>query len=471
LRGKDLEDTKELPPGQAAAVAAAVTVDSDRIPAGMQVGPYVIQQTIAAGGGGTVYAAQATDAGPDAPRVAIKVMLRELAASRLALSRFQREVEVVRLIDHPSIVSVIDSGSLPDGRPYIVMELVSGENLRTLLLRRGRFSAAEVLEILAPVCSALQAAHAAGVIHRDLKASNICVGTEGGAPVVKLLDFGIAKLVEPDPEQPGLTVKGTRLGTPYAMPPEQIRGEVVDARADIYSLGVLVYQLLTGSYPFVAGTPQEIERLHIEAAPPRPSRTAPVAAALDAVVLRCLEKRPEARFQSVADFLAALRAAAAGQMAAPAPAAGERDAVGVYVEVRAHAPDDDGVAAESLEDDAATVMDIAEQTLQHGGLDLPLQTSNALLGTRLLPAGGERRRQAHLDTFALAAGLVRLLADRPGAQPGLEVKVCLHVARAVVRGSPEAPHITGGPILNTLDWIPLAERDGVRLTPEGAEGL
>ena len=129
------------------------------------------------------------------------------------------------------------------------------------------------------VCSALSAAHAAGVIHRDLKASNICLGTEGNQKVVKLLDFGIAKLVEPDPDQPGLTVKGTRLGTPYAMPPEQIRGELVDERADIYSLGVLVYQLLTGNYPFVAASPQEIERLHIEAAGPqnngcRPARSA-----------------------------------------------------------------------------------------------------------------------------------------------------------------------------------------------------
>jgi hypothetical protein len=468
LGSKDLEDTKELPPGQAAAVAAAVTVDSDRIPPGMHIGAYVVQQTIAAGGGGTVYVAHAAGAPEDAPRVAIKVMLRELAASRLALSRFQREAEVVRLINHPNIVAVIDSGGLPDGRPYIVMELVSGENLRTLLMRRGRFAPADLLEILAPVCSALTAAHAAGVVHRDLKASNICVGSEGGQKVVKLLDFGIAKLVEPDPDQPGLTVKGTRLGTPYAMPPEQIRGEVVDERADIYSLGVLVYQMLTGNYPFVAASPQEIERLHIEAAPPRPSRTAPVSSALEAVVLRCLEKRPEARFQSVGDFLTALRAAVAREETRPEAAADEREAVAVYVEVRAS--EDEGLG-DSLEDDAATVMDIAEQTLQHAGLDLPLQTSNALLGTRLLPAEAEPRRQAHLDTFAVAVGLVRLLADRPGAQPGLEVKVCLHVGKALVRGPVTAPRLVGGPILNTLDWITVGERDGVRLTREGVLGL
>ena len=179
MRRKDLEDTKELPPGQAAAVAAAVTVDADSIPSGMRVGSYVILETIAAGGGGTVYAAQRLGA-PEGPPVAIKVMLRELAASRLALSRFQREAEVVSLINHPSIVGVLESGSLPDGRPYIVMELVSGENLRSLLQRRGRLAPAEVLEILEPVCSALSAAHQAGVIHRDLKASNICVGHEGG---------------------------------------------------------------------------------------------------------------------------------------------------------------------------------------------------------------------------------------------------------------------------------------------------
>jgi eukaryotic-like serine/threonine-protein kinase len=460
LRSKDLEDTKELPPGQAAAVAAAATVDADSIPAGMRVGSYIIQETVASGGGGTVYAAKPADA--PGPRVAIKVLLRELAASRLALSRFQREAEVVSLINHPSIVRVLESGGLPDGRPYIVMELVSGENLRNMLLRRGRFAPAEVLEILTPVCSALSAAHDAGVIHRDLKASNICVGTEGGVRVIKLLDFGIAKLVEPDPDQPGLTVKGTRLGTPYAMPPEQVRGEQIDERADIYSLGVLLYQMLTGNYPFVGSTPHEIERLHLEAIPPRPSRSAPVSPALEAVVLRCLQKEPDARFSSVAELMAALRGAVAGEPPAARPiTADERDAAAIYVELRVLP---DAAPSDDLDEATESIIEDAERTLRDAGLELPLLTGNALLGTRFLPIEREPRRQVHRNVLDLARGLVQRLGQRAAASPGLELSVSLHIDKALVRGPASAPEIAGGPIMHILDWRIEGEVDGVRIT-------
>jgi eukaryotic-like serine/threonine-protein kinase len=469
LRSKDLEDTKELPPGQAAAIAATATIDSDQIPAGTHIGCYVIQETIATGGGGTVYAARRDDADALGPRVAIKVLLRELAASRLALSRFQREAEVVSLINHPSIVRVLDSGSLADGRPYIVMELASGENLRNMLQRRGRLHPAEVLEILTPVCSALSAAHASGVIHRDLKASNICVGGQPEGPVVKLLDFGIAKLVEPDPEQPGLTVKGTRLGTPYAMPPEQIRGETVDERADVYSLGVLLYQMLTGTYPFVGASPHEIERMHLEAIPPRPSRSAPVSAALEAVVLRCLQKEPDARFSSVAELLDALRGAVAGEAPAARPvSADEREAVAIYVELRARpgVPPDD-----TFDEVSETVMLEAEETLRDAGLELPLLTSNAVLGTRLLAMEAEPRQRVHRSVLELATGLLRRLREVGAASPGLEVNVMLHVGRALVRGPASDLQIAGGPIMHIQDWRAELERDGVRVTRDGLAGL
>jgi eukaryotic-like serine/threonine-protein kinase len=462
-RSKDLEDTKELPPGQAAAVAAAATVDTDSIPAGTQVGSYVIVETIAAGGGGTVYVAQPLDDPAAGARVAIKVLLRELAASRLALSRFQREAEVVSLINHPSIARVLDSGGLPDGRPYIVMELVSGENLRNMLLRRGRLPPPEVLEILTPVCSALAAAHAAGVIHRDLKASNICVGSEEGLQVIKLLDFGIAKLVEPDPDQPGLTVKGTRLGTPYAMPPEQIRGEQIDERADIYSLGVLLFQMLTGNYPFVGSSPHEIERLHLEAIPPRPSRSAPVAPPLEAVVLRCLQKDPSARFPSVAELLEALRSAVAGETPATRPVnPDEREVVAIYLELRT---DPEAAPDEDLDGAVEAIVEEAEEILDDAGLDLPLLTGNALLGTRILPLEPEPRQQVHRQVLDLATELHRRL--RPRITPGLDLTVALHVGKAQVRGPASALEIAGGPIMHILDWPLDMEIDGVRLSREG----
>ena len=128
------------------------------------------------------------------------------------------------MIRHPAIVDIHELGALPGGRP-VAMELLEGSDLRRLITSRGRFPPEDVLEIITPVCSALDAAHAAGIVHRDLKASNLNVAEKDGHYVVKLLDFGIAKLLAPDPEVPGLTAAGTRLGTATAMAPEQIRGE------------------------------------------------------------------------------------------------------------------------------------------------------------------------------------------------------------------------------------------------------
>jgi eukaryotic-like serine/threonine-protein kinase len=446
VSGKDLEHTQELP-ATPPVEGASPSLRAEQIPAGNRVGAYVIRSRIDSGGGGTVYVAESADG--SGRRVAVKVLLRELAGSALALSRFQREAEVVRLINHPNITRVVESGELPDGRPYIVMELVSTEDLKDMLSRRGRLSPAELLEILEPVCSALSAAHAAGVVHRDLKASNISVGHEDGKLVIKLLDFGIARFVQPDGSTAGLTVMGTRLGTPHAMSPEQVRGEPVDSRADIYALGVLIYQALTGAYPFLGTTPQELERLHLVAAPPRPSRTAPVSPAMDAVVLRCLEKAPAARYQSIDELLAALRVAVAGE---PREIDDERtcQAVAVRVEVA-----EDGALDE---EEQADVMDDAEQALHAAGYQLPLQTANLLLA--VLPVSGDPRRAAR-QALELAGGLAR----------DLSLTVALHAGAISVRGPEHAPRITGGDLLRATDWALVAERAGVRLSREAAAAL
>src|SRR5262249_13246467 len=163
-----------------------------------------------------------------------------------------REARAVNLVRHPNIVDIYDFGELPDRRPYFVMELLEGLSVSALLEERGVIPASETLSIVEPVCAALQAAHDVGVIHRDLKASNIFVVRRGSESVIKLLDFGIAKLVQPGAGGRGLTSAGTRLGTPYAMAPEQIRFGPVDARTDVYALGVLLHHLLTGRHPFEA---------------------------------------------------------------------------------------------------------------------------------------------------------------------------------------------------------------------------
>ena len=414
----------------------------DHLPAGTGIGGYRIGERIAAGGGGTVYAAETIDA-PER-RVAIKVLLREKAASPLALIRFQREAEVVARIPHPCIVPVLDSGTLADGRPYIVMELVSIETLKTLIERHGRLSPTEMLEVLEPTCSALAAAHAAGVIHRDLKASNISVGGQPGRLQVRLLDFGIAKLMENEPGQTGLTAKGARLGTPYAMAPEQIRGDQLDERADIYSVGVLMFHMLTGRYPFDADSPQEIENLHLHAVPPRPGLFAPVAPTLEAAVLRCLQKHPDARFGSVVELLGAVRAAVGGDPADPA-SAGRRDVVAVHLELPEGA---------ELDDPALDALDQAESALRAAGFQLLLQTASTVLAARPLPADTATDRQSRRDALDLARNIARSFpADRP---PRLR----LHVARAPVEGGAVRAEDIG----DVARWPAGVVQDGVEVS-------
>src|SRR5437763_2298011 len=174
---KDDDDkTRALGPGQSAG-AMAQAVDPDQLKPGTLAGAYVLKKELASGGGGTVYEAQHRLLGRKA---AVKVLRRELAASPQMVARFLREALAVNMIKHPNIVDIYEFGELPDGRPFYVMELLEGTDLRTLLTERGRISPPEVLEYLEPVCSALEAAHARGIVHRDLKASNIFIATQGG---------------------------------------------------------------------------------------------------------------------------------------------------------------------------------------------------------------------------------------------------------------------------------------------------
>ena len=250
-KSEDYDKTRALGPNQGPGAATAAAVDADALKPGTLAGAYVLKKELASGGGGTVYEAHHRILGR---RAAVKVLRRQLASSPQMVARFVQEARAVNMIKHPSIVDIFEFDDLPDGRPFYVMELLDGIDLRSILNERGRFPPGEVMEIFEPVCSALQAAHEMGIVHRDLKASNIFIGNVGGARVVKLLDFGIAKLMHPDAGEGGLTVVGTRLGTSYTMAPEQIRGDGVDARTDIYALGVVLYHLVTGQYPFRAET-------------------------------------------------------------------------------------------------------------------------------------------------------------------------------------------------------------------------
>lgn len=231
-------------------------------------GQYEIEAFIAAGGMGAVYRARHILLGD---RVAIKILPIGMQQNAEWLKRFQREGQAARRFRHPNAVVVHDLRTSSDGLIYLVMELVEGTTLEQMQHERGRLSPAESLPIIEAVASVLDAAHAQGVVHRDLKPSNIMITREG---TVKLLDLGIAKIRDAGPDQTGLTTEGQFLGTPYFMSPEQWGeipqdgGHEIDGRADIYSLGVVVYQLTAGALPFRGTTTLELRSAHITQAPP-----------------------------------------------------------------------------------------------------------------------------------------------------------------------------------------------------------
>jgi serine/threonine-protein kinase len=418
---------------------------------GALAGEYELKTVLAAGGHGTVYAAEHRILGR---RAAVKVLHPHLTDQGEMLQRFVREARVVNQIRHPHIVDVYDFGMLPDGSPYYVMELLPGRTLSQLLHERGRLSPERALGYLEPICGALEAAHRAGVVHRDLKASNVAVVSEGEPPQVKLLDFGIAKLIHPEPGQQGLTMAGQRLGTSQAMAPEQFRGGAIGPTTDIYALGVLLYQMLTGTYPYQAEDRLEVERMHLEAPPPRPSASAPVSPAVDAVVLRCLEKEAERRYPDVATFLAALRQAVAPST--DLPRGRSTRSLAVHAEV---------VLSDGQEDDAAyatvsEVLDGLEQDLRAGGFLLAVQTGMALLGVRLLDEPPAVDARALLET---ARELHRKARARTGSS-GVSVHLCVHVGQVEVRPAPDGLEITGGPVTDMAGWV-VRDASGFAVTP------
>jgi serine/threonine-protein kinase len=263
---------------------------------------------------------------------------------------------------------------------------------------------------------------------------------------VKLLDFGIAKVVQPEPGHEGLTIAGQRLGTAHAMAPEQFRGGLIGVTTDIYALGVLLFQLLTGRYPFQAEDRLEVERMHLEAPPPRASAWAPVSPAVDAVVLRCLEKEAERRFPHVTAFIEALREAVATREQ-PAPVGRQRTALALYAEVEpAEGSGDDDTVYGALAD----VMDGLEQELRGAGYLLALQTGTALLGIRLLPEDGATGPRS-ADVEAARALHQRAQELAPSAQ--VRVHACMHVGLVEVRGDAGAEEVLGGPLTDVAEWV------------------
>ena len=283
-------------------------------PGDLFLGKYEIESLIGSGGMGSVLLARHRDLGA---HFAIKV-LHDNGAERSAIDRFKLEARACAAVVHPNIVRVFDCGER-DGYCYIVMEHLRGESLSDRLRRVGRFSVEEVVRFVEAVCDALAVMHESGVVHRDLKPDNFIFSLQGDDEVVKILDFGVAKLATAGHR----TEAGTVVGTPGYMSPEQCEAGDVDRRSDIYALGVIVFQLLTGRLPFDSDSPLAAMYLHVHQKAPSAHECEPgVPPAISAVVERMMAKSPGDRFQSAASCAEALRQAVG--MAAPAASLGAR---------------------------------------------------------------------------------------------------------------------------------------------------
>lgn len=280
-------------------------------------GQYQMEALLGKGGMGAVYRARHILLGD---RVAIKVLPPEVRTNAEWLRRFRREGQAARRFRHPNAVTVYDLRTAADGTIYMVMEYVEGHTLDLAIKTRGRFNAAEALEVLTPIMSVLDTAHSMGVVHRDLKPENIMIGnaTENSPPVVKLLDLGIAKMREIAGDNGGntaLTMAGQVLGTPYYMSPEQW-GEIprdenpeIDGRADIYSLGLVFYEMISGRRAFAGNTLHELRREHVQTAPKPLYQVAPdVPLGFSGAIERATAKDRGDRQSTASELASELRA-------------------------------------------------------------------------------------------------------------------------------------------------------------------
>ncbi len=266
---------------------------------GKTVGRYQLLERVGQGAMAQVYRAYDPTSGT---KVAVKILYPHLTSDEGFVARFRREAQAAAALDHPNIIRILDHGTDAE-LSYLVMELVDGPSLKTVLQKRKKpLTPEEAVRLVATLADALEHAHRQGVVHRDIKPSNVLL-RDGQLDSPMLTDFGVARMVEATVD----TATGTTLGTPTYMAPEQGEGQPGDARSDIYALGVILYELLTGKPPFEAESPYALILRHIHTPPPPPRGLRPgLPRALETVTLRALAKEPTARYPSAAAFAAAL---------------------------------------------------------------------------------------------------------------------------------------------------------------------
>jgi CheY-like chemotaxis protein len=284
------------------AAAAAAGAAAAPGPGPAEIGPgtvlderYRLEERIGSGGYGAVYRALHLELRQP---VAVKVMQARTPTPRAALLRFRQEGISACRVKHPNAVTVMDFSLTPEGVAFLVMELLEGHGLDDELVARGRLPLPRCVEIAVPVCRALAAAHAAGIVHRDIKPSNVFLHLAAAGEVVKLLDFGIARLSGDAEQDRPLTVEGIVLGTPSFIAPERVRGAAYDGRSDVYGVGAMLYRMLSGRLPFaeMSGDPQALlsAKLVSDPAPLRALEPA-LPVAVEAVVMRALRRDPAQR--------------------------------------------------------------------------------------------------------------------------------------------------------------------------------
>lgn len=441
------EETNPTAVGQRQAATAKL------VPPGTMLGLYRVGTLLGQGGFGAVYRVRDMRNGQ---RMAMKI-LHHHDVDGPAAKRFAREVDVVRRIGHPNVVEIHDDGVLENGQLYYTMELLRGQNLRQYVNERNGLSPDECCDILAPLCDALEAAHGHDVVHRDLKMSNVFLSGKPEARRVVLLDFGVAKLLDDDGGS--LTRSRELVGTPRQMAPEQLLCQPIDARADVYALGALLFGMLTGVSPFHNASPDRVREFHLTAQRPRPSDHRGVPPALDRVVERAMAIDKESRYPGALAFVEALRAAVASTWPAAAdpPAAGpedQRHAVGLYVGVH--------VEPDAMSDDAAldsmyALIDAVTELLSETELMPAIETSSEFLFIQPLDSLADRAGRDAVLTRART--LWQHLTARPDRDSRVRVHICLHIGPIVLRGE----QIGGGDLLDFTRWV-TDDSDGISVT-------
>jgi eukaryotic-like serine/threonine-protein kinase len=373
---------------------------------------YRVDRLIGEGGFGQVWRATRSS---DGTVVAIKILHLELIRSNDALTRFDRELTAIERLDHRHVVRALDRGTLGDGRPFLVLEYIDGPSLRDVIHERGSLSPTDMLAILEPLSEALATAHELGLVHRDVKASNVILGHDAKGPRPVLLDFGLVKLLDAD--GPGLTSSRSMLGTPAAMAPEQMKGQPVTARTDVYALGLLAFHMLTGA-PAFGGAPGVVQSyLQVHGPRPRPSAKADIDPAIDEPIIKALSADPAARFSTTRDLVDALKA-----IIQPSDAGSEQDVIALYVE--------GGPADLALASSAATA----------AGMTIAMTAPDSLIAVGI---------QVNVTLLQARA------SDLPSS-----AKVAIGRTRATICGG-----VVDGPALDVESWAPYPLNSGLWITP------